>query len=91
MKHTKGKWELIRYSDDPVHGWEAEYPNNILTQDHSTVIALVGADADAKLIASAPELLEALIEASNLFDNYPETLECIGTYELVQGLIKRLT
>lgn len=33
------------------------------------------------------ELLAACIEASSLFDNYPETCECIGTYEILHNAI----
>jgi hypothetical protein len=45
--------------------------------------------ADAKLIAAAPELLEACIEALSLFDNYPETWEAIGTYQVLLNAIKK--
>lgn len=36
------------------------------------------------------QALEALIEASNLFDNYPQLYECIGTYQVIQDAINRL-
>jgi hypothetical protein len=36
------------------------------------------------------QALEALIEASNLFDNYPELFECIGTYQVIHDAIKLL-
>jgi len=36
------------------------------------------------------QALEALIEASNLFDNYPELFECIGTYQVIQDAIESL-
>jgi hypothetical protein len=36
------------------------------------------------------QALEALIEASNLFDNYPELFECIGTYQVINDAINRL-
>ena len=36
------------------------------------------------------QALEALIEASNLFDNYPQLYEMIGTYQVVQDAINRL-
>ena len=32
--------------------------------------------------------LEALIELSSLFDNYPQLYEMIGTYEVMQSAIK---
>jgi len=39
---------------------------------------------------SSQQALEALIEASNLFDNYPELFECIGTYQVIHNAINRL-
>jgi hypothetical protein len=36
------------------------------------------------------ELLDALIEATSLFDNYPETHEAIGTHEVINEAIKKI-
>ena len=36
------------------------------------------------------QALEALIEALNLFDNYPELYEMAGTYEVIVSAIKVL-
>jgi hypothetical protein len=36
------------------------------------------------------QALEALIEASNLFDNYPQLYECIGTHQVIHDAINRL-
>jgi hypothetical protein len=36
------------------------------------------------------QALEALIEALNLFDNYPQLYEMIGTYEVMVAAIKAL-
>jgi hypothetical protein len=36
------------------------------------------------------QALEALIEASNLFDNYPQLYEMIGTYQVIQDAINQL-
>ena len=47
--------------------------------------------ADAKLIAAAPDLLEACREALSLFDNYPETWECVGTYQVLMNAIRKAT
>jgi len=33
------------------------------------------------------QLLEACIEASSLFDNYPECYEAIGTYQVLHAAI----
>ena len=47
--------------------------------------------ADAKLIAAAPDLLMACIEALSLFDNYPDCHEAIGTYQVLTSAINRAT
>ena len=36
------------------------------------------------------QALEALIEALNLFDNYPELYEMMGTYQVMLDAIKAL-
>ena len=36
------------------------------------------------------QALEALIEALNLFDNYPELYEMMGTHEVMVAAIKAL-
>ena len=48
-------------------------------------------EANARLIAAAPELLAACIEAMALFDNYPEIWECIGTHEVMTAAIAKAT
>ena len=40
---------------------------------------------------TAQQMLEALIEASALFDNYPELAEMIGTYEVIHNAINKAT
>ena len=35
------------------------------------------------------ELLDACIEALALFDNYPETYEAIGTYQLLTSVVNK--
>ena len=37
------------------------------------------------------QALEALTEALNLFDNYPELYECMGTYQVMVAAINTLT
>jgi hypothetical protein len=53
--------------------------------------ALTEATANARLLAAAPDLLAACIEALSLFDNYPETHECIGTYQVLTEAINKAT
>jgi hypothetical protein len=48
-------------------------------------------EANARIIAAAPDLLAACIEAMALFDNYPEIWECIGTHEVMTAAIAKAT
>jgi len=36
------------------------------------------------------QALEALIEASNLFENYPQLYEMMGTYQVIHNAINQL-
>jgi hypothetical protein len=47
--------------------------------------------ANAKLCAAAPDLLAACIEATAIFDNYPQTQELVGTYQVLMSAIAKAT
>lgn len=47
--------------------------------------------ANARLMAAAPDLLAACVEALSLFDDYPECYESIGTLERLTAAIARAT
>lgn len=47
--------------------------------------------ANARLMAAAPDLLAACIEALSLFDDYPECYESAGTLERLTTAIARAT
>jgi methionine synthase II (cobalamin-independent) len=66
LKHTKGEWEVDGHSIFPKgKGYSIALVSNIsiVNSKHKP---LEETEANAKLIASAPELLEALIEYVNL-------------------------
>jgi hypothetical protein len=42
------------------------------------------------LTTANKQALEALIEASNLFENYPQLYEMMGTYQVIHNAINRL-
>jgi hypothetical protein len=87
MKHTPAPWHLSDARSTKV--------NLIDNSKKQAIGEIVWVDtrnpADAKLIAAAPDLLEACIEALNLFDNYPDCYEAIGTLELLQSAIAKAT
>lgn len=60
--HTKGPWEIERYSDGLL---QIVGDLKVIDDDEENVTTVVeaisyGSEANAKLIAAAPELLEAL-------------------------------
>lgn len=88
MDHTPAPWtaHAVHYYDDTPAQWE-------IRDTRQGVIAItesVNPD-DAALIAAAPDLLAACIEAMALFDNYPQTYECIGTHEVLTAAIAKAT
>jgi hypothetical protein len=62
MSLTPGPWELVCTMCDEVHGEEYE----VHAGDGSIVIAQPPSEADGRLIAAAPELLEACKDAATL-------------------------
>lgn len=96
-KHTEGPWiigEIDCLGDIVVRARDVLHVAHICTD--STLIPDIEPiteeeqEANARLIAASPELLEALIEASNIFDNYPHLCtEFKGTFEVVQNAIAK--
>ena len=79
MTHTPAPWHLSEARStkvDLIDNSKGEAIGEIVWVDTRN-------PADAKLIVAAPDLLEACIEALSLFDNYPETWEAIGTYQVL--------
>lgn len=48
-------------------------------------------EANARLIAAAPDLFEACFEALCLFNDYPECFNSIGTYQVLTAAIAKAT
>ena len=87
MKHTPAPWHISNARStkvDLIDNAKNEAIGEIVWVDTRNT-------ADAKLIAAAPDLLEACIEALNLFDNYPDCYEAIGTLELLKSAIAKAT
>ena len=64
-KYTKGPWEIKR---DSMLDWHILCKSNV--PGFPGVVARVGYKPNARLIAVAPELLEACKEAARLYDHF---------------------
>lgn len=93
--HTPGEWEVCGTSVFVLNNQRVQSNRLRITQDPGwTDEAGVRPsqkelEANARLIACAPELLEACIEAISLFDEYPELHEMKGTFEVLTNAIAK--
>ena len=81
-KHTPGPWS---YTMDKERGWDFK-----LTADHGKTVIVSGCgccdspwvscEADARLIAAAPELLEALEKIVRMFEGADDTVWAVEDY-----------
>ena len=80
MKHTPGPWQAVKWDDnaDDVVGWSVVDSEGAMLPESEMTGDIEEAEANARLIAAAPDLLEALkicIEVLEDSGNYPWTLE----------------
>jgi hypothetical protein len=61
-KHTQGEWEVHYFGDNGNRKTRVHCQNVTI----ANVLQIDEVEANAKLIAAAPELLQALIKANNL-------------------------
>lgn len=82
MKHTKGQWNVS--SSSLVVSEEGKMISNCLQfiSIPELSISLEEAEANAHLIAAAPELLEALKSAVNLIDTLTDNIESEEAIEI---------
>lgn len=78
-KHTPGPWEIERYSDGLI---QIVGDVRIVSDDEENVTTVVeavarGDEANARLIAAAPELLEALQNLDALRGPFPPSDEAV--------------
>ena len=95
MKHTKGEWTYSQQRGKQGHCYAAQ-----VWDDTGDCLATLRATeneeeatANAKLIASAPELLEALIVAEEIIYDLNDRMEILvpDQLETIQSAIKKAT
>jgi len=75
-KHTPAPWEIREDTQYPLHGiWanNSKFPTYI-----ARTCFAPNSEANAKLIADAPELLEALKKIANTSSDAPEAMRVIA-------------
>jgi len=83
VKHTPGPWQLVAADDYEIHSDAVPeaFPHHCKGDDLGRFVALIGNRADdfgranARLIAAAPELLEALRELLDLHVAHHNSIE----------------
>ena len=91
-KHTQGEWSVNIRRDNNNHN---EITDAFVSNGEETICDCYMNEANAKLIASAPELLKALINTLSkinvAFDKEPEMLIELGINdELIMSLEKAI-
>lgn len=91
-KHTKGRWSVVAEVNLPELYVSSEYHGGICSLpkyygDLETAEGIAEAEANAKLIAAAPELLEALQVATL----YVSSISNKEDWNLIQAAIKKAT
>lgn len=94
LKHTPAPWKVVETDKERKN--EAN-PFDVMANDHQCIAHITNwsPEANAKLIASAPELLETLVEIKSKLDkitiNGNFTTEENEVYELTINAIKKAT
>ena len=71
MKHTKGEWK-VKKGDTSSRIKNRWMPNYTIEGTNEWFVAFTESESDAKLIASAPEMLTACKYALNVLESIPE-------------------
>ena len=88
---TKGPWELFDVGDDNPKKVPCSNGESILTiktEDDTTVFGVVYEDADARLIATAPEMLMALIDTNKAIAKIATLHSCMDLEKLLYPIFE---
>jgi len=93
-KHTKGEWEFKKGGN-----FSGTFVNFICTGDihiaqtrgSTSEMTAEENEANAKLIAAAPDMLEALLEAKGMYEKLEPVGGWQGVYEQIEYAIKKAT
>jgi len=101
MKHTEGKWRACCLDNKPHFIFAGENkticsmfcndPNELNYESMEGIVTKEECVANAKLIAAAPEILEALIELLNLDHNAIDITSKINAESKAKYAIKKAT
>ena len=92
-KHTPGPWKLIEQGDANMYGMVTAGNRWIINFQQNGELMSETELANARLMAAAPELLEALISAKNLIGSFrlkkdPPSQQ---VWEQIESVIKKAT
>ena len=92
LKHTKGSWKKVRIA--PTNGEKVKWAI-VIKSNNITVVDSISRQADANLIAEAPDMLNALISCEKHFadleDRFGLELSQKILRDLVRAIIKQAT
>ena len=97
MKHTKGKWEVSKYENGSIAiGIAApkEYKRDLIKTVatlHKIEINQDELDANAKLIAAAPELLKLLLDVESVVAKEYNIMKGSNLHCVIKSIIKKAT
>lgn len=88
FKGTKGEWVVNEYHDGDLIGIRVESDGSVIFDTGSCGYIDNEDEANAKLIACAPEMLEMLAELKNRFEHFNDK---VSVFDIDQLIIKATT
>ncbi len=90
MKHTPGPWTFVQGGSGNFPTWNVRVGSNLITLPFASSMDTL--DADARLIAAAPDLLEALKEIEPILARmYGPQAANLPPMQLVRSAIAKAT